>query len=85
MKKLKTTLLLAVLLPTLMSAAITIDSATSSKAGDVTVYICTGPQSKRYHNTAKCRGLGSCSKKVIAVPLSKAKTMGRTPCGWCYD
>lgn len=85
MKKIKTTLLLAVLLPTLMSAAITIDSATSSKAGDVTVYICTGPQSKRYHNTAKCRGLGSCSKKVIPISKQRAVAMGRTPCGWCYD
>lgn len=84
MKKLKITLLLAVLLPTLMSAAITIDGVTNTKAGDTKVYVCTGPQSKRFHNTTKCRGLKSCSKQVIAVSLSKAQSMGRTPCGWCY-
>lgn len=85
MKKIKTTLLLTVLLPTLMSAAITIDSVTNTNAGDTKVYICTGPQSKRYHNTPKCHGLHSCSKKIISVSISKARSMGRTPCGWCYD
>ena len=85
MKKIKTTLLCVVLLPLLMSAGITIDGATTSQTNDDTVYICTGPQSKRFHCTPKCRGLGSCSKKVIAVSVKKASSMGRTPCGWCYD
>lgn len=49
-----------------------------------TVYICTGPQSKRYHKTARCRGLNSCSEDIKAVSLDYARSIGRTPCGWCY-
>lgn len=49
-----------------------------------TVYICTGPQSKKYHKTPDCQGLRSCSKEIKAVSLDKAKSMGRTPCKWCY-
>ena len=49
-----------------------------------TVYICTGPQSKRYHKTADCRGLRSCSKEIRKVTLEYAKKIGRTPCGYCY-
>ena len=48
------------------------------------VYICTGPQSKRFHKTSHCRGLNSCSGEVLKVSISKAKSMGRTPCKWCY-
>lgn len=48
------------------------------------VYICTGPQSKRYHKTSTCRGLGSCSKEIKRVSLEKARSMGRTPCKWCH-
>lgn len=48
------------------------------------VYICTGPQSKRYHKTANCRGLGSCSGEIKAVTVEYARKIGRTPCGWCY-
>ena len=49
-----------------------------------TVYICTGPQSKRFHKTPNCRGLGSCSKEIKEVSIEVARKMGRTPCGWCY-
>lgn len=49
-----------------------------------TVYICTGPQSKRFHKTSHCRGLNSCSGDVVAVTISKATSLGRTPCKWCY-
>lgn len=48
------------------------------------VYICTGPQSKRYHKTSSCRGLNSCSGEVKAVSVVYAKSIGRTQCGWCY-
>lgn len=48
------------------------------------VYICTGPQSKRYHKTPDCRGLRSCSKEIKEVTLEYAKKIGRTPCGYCY-
>ena len=50
----------------------------------VEVYICTGPMSKRYHRFSSCRGLKNCSEKVIKVDIQKAKSMGRTPCGYCY-
>ena len=83
MKKIRNILLAVVVLPCLVSAGMGV--ADHHAQADGKVYICTGPQSKRYHCTPKCKGLHSCSKKVIAVPLSKAKLMGRTPCGWCYD
>lgn len=48
------------------------------------VYICTGPQSHRYHKTSSCPGLSRCSCDVEKVTLEKAKAMGRTECGKCY-
>lgn len=48
------------------------------------VYICTGPQSKRYHRTSYCRGLDSCSDDIEEIDVSEAKDRGRTPCGICY-
>ena len=53
-------------------------------ANETTVYICTGPNSKRYHKHSDCRGLGKCSGEIKAVTVSKAESMGRTPCKWCY-
>ncbi|MAO07490.1 MAG: hypothetical protein CL596_02125 [Alteromonas sp.] len=47
-----------------------------------TVYICNGPQSKKYHLQKDCRGLSRCSTDIYKVDLSKAKSMGRTLCGW---
>lgn len=49
------------------------------------VYICTGPQSKRYHKTPHCKGLQSCSKQIKEVTVEQARKLGRTPCKWCYD
>lgn len=49
-----------------------------------TVYICTGPKSYRYHRTKNCRGFKNCSTEIQAVSLSYAKSIGRTPCGYCY-
>ena len=48
------------------------------------VWICNGPQSKRYHNDPECKGLMSCSGEVSYVLKSEAEDMGRTPCGYCY-
>ena len=48
------------------------------------VYICTGPQSKRYHKTKNCKGLDRCSKEVIKVTKAFAEEKGRTPCKGCY-
>lgn len=53
-------------------------------AQETYVYICTGPQSKRYHKTNSCRGLNKCSGDVLKVTITKAKSMNRTACGWCY-
>ena len=47
-----------------------------------TVYICKGPNSKRYHYKKNCRGLKSCSTKVYEVSSKEAKDLGRTLCGW---
>ena len=60
------------------------ESTSSNMHVEQTVYICTGPQSKRFHKTSHCRGLNSCSGDILAVSLSKAKSLGRTPCKWCY-
>lgn len=67
-----------------MCCAFSTSEQPSAPQAGGTVYICTGPQSKRYHRTSSCRGLSSCSKEVIAVSLEKAKRMGRTRCGWCF-
>lgn len=48
------------------------------------VYICTGPQSKRFHKTPHCKGLQSCSKQIKEVTVEQARKLGRTPCKWCY-
>ncbi len=57
---------------------------TANLQGENTVYICTGPNSERYHSHSDCRGLGKCSGEIREVSVSKAKSMGRTPCKWCY-
>lgn len=49
------------------------------------VYLCTGPQSKRYHCRSTCRGLNNCSEDIVRVSLAKARSMGRTQCGICYN
>ncbi|WP_215957817.1 MULTISPECIES: hypothetical protein [Cellulophaga] len=46
------------------------------------VYICKGKSSKKYHYKKACRGLSNCSTKTYQVPLTEAREMGRTLCGW---
>lgn len=53
-------------------------------SGDTYVYICTGPQSKKYHKTENCRGLNKCSGSIKKITLDEAKQIGRTPCKICY-
>lgn len=48
------------------------------------VYICTGSSSKKYHKTAKCRGLDACKKTIKKISISEAEEKGRTPCKKCY-
>jgi|JI10StandDraft_1071094.scaffolds.fasta_scaffold07917_2 hypothetical protein len=50
----------------------------------IIVYICKGPNSKRYHKESDCQGLRNCSTQIYAVDLSEAESLGRTPCGYCY-
>ena len=49
---------------------------------ETTVYICKGPQSKKYHYNKDCRGLSRCSTKIYSVTLGEAKNLGRGLCGW---
>lgn len=56
----------------------------TGSTNESTVYICTGPNSKRYHSHSDCRGLGKCSGEIKEVSISKAESIGRTPCKWCY-
>ena len=41
------------------------------------VYICKGPQSKKYHYKKDCKGLKNCSTDIYSLPLSDAKNLGR--------
>lgn len=48
------------------------------------VYICTGPRSKAYHSTKKCKGLRRCSREIKQITLEEAKLLGRGGCRWCH-
>lgn len=54
------------------------------RGGGGSVWICMGPGSRRYHISPSCRGFNNCTTNAYKVTLSKAQSMGRTPCGWCY-
>jgi hypothetical protein len=49
------------------------------------VYVCTGPMSKKYHNTENCYGLRRCSSKIEKISIEKAERMNRMPCKFCYN
>lgn len=49
------------------------------------VYICTGPNSTRYHKTENCNGLNRCSCNIKKVTIKIAKKMERTPCKICHN
>ena len=53
-----------------------------SKAG--MVYICNGPQSKRYHSSSRCKGLNRCSSTISTMTRARAMGLGFTPCKICY-
>ena len=75
---------LAIALVCLMALAGGATHRPDVKQATTYVYICTGPQSKRYHKASTCRGLSNCSKEIRRVSLEKARSMGRTPCKWCH-
>ena len=53
-------------------------------AGDSSVYICVSPGAKRYHCDRDCKGLNKCEHTIRKVSVSKARSMGLTPCKECY-
>ncbi len=55
-----------------------------ASVNEATVYICVSENSKRYHSNRDCRGLNKCEHTVRKVTVSKAKSLGRTPCKVCY-
>lgn len=76
----KKVLLLAVMAMAFTSA----DMPDARQDAEEYVYICTGPSSKRYHKTDRCRGLNRCSGEVIRISKAKAIDQDKTPCRICY-
>ena len=66
------------LLLTIFVFIVPVNSADNSK-----VLICVSSSSKKYHN-GYCRGMNNCTHADRWVTVSEAKTMGRSPCGYCY-
>ena len=56
----------------------------SEAKSDVKVYVCKGPNAKRYHKSPDCRGLKSCSVVIKKVSRTETIDMGRTLCKRCY-
>ena len=79
MKKTALFLIAAIVFPLAMTAGS--DEHVSEMQG--VVYICTGNNSKRYHESPNCRGLGNCQGDIVKVTVEKARSMGRTPCKIC--
>ena len=65
-------------------SALSISDKVFESVKDEDVYICTGPNSKRYHKSSNCMGLNTCSADIRCVIKSYAKELGRTPCKRCY-
>ncbi|EAR16466.1 hypothetical protein RB2501_06190 [Robiginitalea biformata HTCC2501] len=63
-----------------VGAGLLLISGGSDDFGDV--YICKGPQSKRYHLKASCHGLSRCSTQTYKVTIEEARELGRTLCGY---
>ncbi|MBQ7853125.1 MAG: hypothetical protein IJ342_09695 [Muribaculaceae bacterium] len=76
----KKILLLAIMVMAFTSA----DMPDARQEAEEYVYICTGPSSKRYHKTERCKGLRKCSDDVIRISKSQAINQGKTPCKICY-
>lgn len=51
----------------------------------ILVYICTGPNSKAYHQKPDCKGLQKCSENVIQIDVKEALDRGRHACKYCCD
>jgi hypothetical protein len=55
-----------------------------ANAGEASVYVCMSSGTKRYHCDRGCGGLNNCKHEIRKVSVSKAKSMGLTPCKKCY-
>ena len=60
------------------------DTASDTASDTVdSVYICTGPDARRYHFDEDCDGLFNCTGAIEKVAIEEAEDMGRTPCKLC--
>jgi hypothetical protein len=46
------------------------------------VYICDGPNGKKYHLDPNCKGLRHCSHRIVKLTLGEAKKRGKTLCSY---
>ena len=83
MNSTKTLFLPVIILMSAMTFPLQADIPADAQASS-TVYICTGPKSKRYHATSGCKGLKRCSGSIKAATLTQARNSGRTACRICY-
>jgi hypothetical protein len=54
------------------------------KPKDGKVFICSGLNSLKYHNSKECKGINACGGSIELVSVNFAKEIGRTPCRFCY-
>lgn len=47
------------------------------------VYVCSGPNAKRYHSVEDCMGLRNCSGEILELTVVDAEDYGLTPCRMC--
>lgn len=50
-----------------------------------TVYICTGPNSTKFHYDEYCKGLKNCSGEIEEILLEDAEIRDFEPCSYCYE
>jgi hypothetical protein len=51
-------------------------------ATPVEVFICDGPNARKYHYKENCRGLSNCQYRVKKTTLENAKKEAKTLCRW---
>jgi len=56
----------------------------SNNDNSVTVYVCTGTYSKKYHSDKQCRGLGNCKGDIVSESESSAIKNDKSKCSICY-
>lgn len=84
MKRRHKTILFLLLLFSATLPCETSEAASAANTGEKTVWICGGPNSKRYHRHPGCAGLKRCSKTPSKISISEAQRRGYTPCKKCY-